>query len=106
MCYVLFLFFCFPVFKFSEVNFKSFLDIPSSLLRSIALCFRDKEVVCRKCFYGERSLSTKSSSQSGGEVTLCSEGEHKWLKPVVVIPGEISGRVTLLLLCLSIPMKF
>ena len=74
------------VFKFSEVNFKTFLDIPSVLLKSVAQCFREKMSVCRKCFYGERNLSKKSSSQSGG-MELCSTGEHKWLKPIIVIPG-------------------
>ena len=86
---------CLSVFKFSEVDFKSFLDIPSSLLRSIALCFREKMTVCRRCFYGERSLSAKASGQSGGEVALCSTGEHKWVKPVVVIPGKV-GRACLI----------
>ncbi len=70
------------VFKFSEVNFKSFLDIPEALVQSIALCFQKKAAVCRRCFYGERSLSEKSVGTS-----QCSAGEHTWLKPVLVIPG-------------------
>ena len=73
------------VFKFSEINFKNLLDIPASLLKSIALCFKEKVVVCRKCFYGERTLSKQKERQSGKK--LCSTGEHKWDKPIIVIPG-------------------
>ena len=72
------------MFKFSEVDFKSLRDIPAALLRAVVLCFREKVVVCRKCFYGERHLSKK---QERG-VELCSTGEHEWTKPVVVIPGR------------------
>ena len=67
------------------MDFKSFVDIPVTLLRSVALCFKEKATVCRKCFYGERSISKKKSAEGGAP--LCSTGEHEWLKPVVVIPG-------------------
>ena len=85
LCFALF-----AVFKFSEVDFKTFLDIPERLLKSIVLCFREKMVVCRKCFYGERHLSRRQAEGEvlgGQEEEVCSTGEHKWSKPVVVIPG-------------------
>lgn len=78
---------CIVDFKFSEVNFKDIDDVPTSLLKSVALCFREKKMVCRWCFFGERDLSEEDSGQ------LCSTGEHKWLKPIVVIPGMLRQMV-------------
>lgn len=60
-------------------------DIPPSLLKSVALCFREKKMVCRWCFFGDRDLSEQDAGK------LCGSGEHKWLKPIVVIPGMYGG---------------
>ena len=72
----------FTVFKFSAINFNDMEDIPVSLLQSIALCFRERMLVCRHCFFGKRDLSKEGKGQ------LCSTGEHNWSKPIFVIPGE------------------
>lgn len=72
------------MYKFSEVNFRLFSDIPRSLLKGIAHCFKDKKLVCRKCFYGDRSISHLQLNNK------CSTGEHHWTNPVVVIPGQLT----------------
>ena len=64
------------------MKFKDFFDIPVALLKSVALCFRDKMTVCRKCFYGERNLNKRRA-----EAKFCNFGEHEWIKPILVIPG-------------------
>ena len=74
------------VFKFSEVNFKDMDDIPVTLIKSVALSFREKKLVCRMCFFGDRDLSEKDFGE------ICNAGEHEWLKPIVVIPGERNGQ--------------
>ena len=57
------------------------------LIVAIATAFRDRQEVCRKCFFGERSLSYE---EVGG---VCGEGEHAWDNPVIVIPGEWKGDI-------------
>ena len=77
------LLFCFfPVFKFFLVYFRTFSDIPIALIVSIATVYEERREVCRKCFFGERSLSGNGGSG------MCSEGEHTWSNPVTVIPGQ------------------
>ena len=73
-------------FKFSEVEFSSIEDIPLSLLKSISKCLKHKQEVCRKCYYGDRKLSSKQS-KAGSKVQVCSISKHRWKNPVFVIPG-------------------
>ena len=77
------LFVCFiTVFRFSEVNFRDINDIPISLIKGVALCLREKKCVCRMCFFGERSLSEEDVG------AMCNgDDQHKWFKPIAVIPG-------------------
>ncbi len=79
------IFFYVAVFKFSDVNFKDIDDVPITLIKSVALNFRRKKFVCRVCFFGERDLCEKDDGE------MCSSGEHKWIKPVVVIPGKLNS---------------
>ena len=72
-----------PVYKLSEISFKALEDIPQCLLESIARCFCQKKEVCRKCFYGDRSLSSWLQNEN-----VCSLSQHKWMNPILVIPGE------------------
>jgi len=69
------------------VDFKDINDIPISLIKGVAMCLREKKCVCRMCFFGERSLSEEDVG------AVCSASEHKWLKPIAVIPGVYSWRV-------------
>ena len=69
------------VFKFPLINFCSFSEIPLRLLVSVAVAFQERHEVCRKCFYGERSLSYS-------EGLVCGEAQHVWDKPILVIPGN------------------
>ena len=72
-----------PVYKLSEISFKALEDIPQCLLESITRCFCQKKEVCRKCFYGDRSLSSWLQNEN-----VCSLSQHKWMNPILVIPGE------------------
>ena len=71
------------VYKLSEISFKVLAEIPRHLLESIARCFCQKVEVCRKCFYGDRSLSSWLQGEN-----MCSLSLHKWMNPIFVIPGE------------------
>ena len=71
------------VYKLSEISFKALEEIPRHLLESIAYCFCQKKEVCRKCFYGDRSLSSWLQEEN-----VCSLSQHKWMNPILVIPGE------------------
>lgn len=76
----------FPVFKYSLINFHSFAEIPLRLVAAIAMAFQERRKVCRKCFYGDRNLSSN-------EGDMCGEGQHQWDNPIVVIPGELATKL-------------
>lgn len=69
------------MFTFPLINFRTFSDIPLRLIVAVAMAFQERREVCRKCFYGERSLSYN-------EGVVCGEGQHQWDNPIIVIPGE------------------
>ena len=69
------------VFKFSLINFRAFSDVPLPLVVTIASSFEGCRDVCRKCFFGERSLCVE-------ERGVCDECGAPWENPVTVIPSE------------------
>ena len=66
------------------MNFKGVSDMPLSLLQGIALSMKKKMEVCRKCFYGDRTISHWDKPEN-----VCSNGEHQWMNPIIVIPGQL-----------------
>ena len=71
------------VLKFGLVNFRAFSEVPLPLVMTIAASYESRREVCRKCFFGERSLC-------GEESGVCEECGQPWENPVTVIPGLTS----------------
>jgi hypothetical protein len=69
------------VYKFHMVTFRGLSDVPLPLISAIAPSYARRREVCRKCFFGERSLCR----QEGG---VCGECAQPWENPVTVIPGQ------------------
>jgi hypothetical protein len=68
------------VYKFNLVTFRALSDVPLPLISAIAPSYARQSEVCRKCFFGERSLCR----EEGG---VCGECAQPWENPVTVIPG-------------------
>ena len=63
-----------------DVSFVSISDIPSDLLASVAVCFKDMQLVCRICFFESNcTLLIKKKDRSCGK-------DHVPWKPIKVIP--------------------
>ena len=61
----------FVILNFSVINFKDMEDVPVFLLQSIALCFRERMLVCLHCFFGKKGSGVEGKGQlsSSGSIS-------------------------------------